>query len=373
MTVSGSCHPSFEPLRDLLTRCLADGTDVGACVAVIHDGELVADLWGGEAAPGRAWQQDTIVQTWSVTKTMSALTLLVLADRDMIDLDAPVRSYWEEFSSEQVLVRHVLGHTSGYAGWTDAIRVEELMDLPYAEAMLATQQPWWEPGTASGYHMLSHGHLLDRIVRGATGATLAEQFRTLVAEPLGADFHLGVPDEALDRCADLIPPPSGGIDVASLPEGNLLVPTLTNPRLDIAGLCNTASWRQVSVAAANGHGNARSIAQIQSVVSRGGGDLLSKETLERIFEVQAEGPDLVLQVPLRWGIGYALPHPTAPAVPAGRVCWWTGYGGSIVVNDLDRRTTVAYTMNRMVPHFTSSARTDGYLRTAFACLEEALS
>src|SRR4051812_16490415 len=299
---------------------------------------------------------------------MSALTMLVLADRGVVDLDAPVATYWTDFARDDVLVRHVLGHASGYAGWSEPLDAAGLMDLPYAEAMLAAQQPWWEPGTASGYHMLSHGHLLDGIVRGATGSTLAEQFRTLVAEPLGADFHLGVPEDALGRCADLVAPPQGTIDIAALPEGNLLVPTLANPFIDVGGFCNTAPWRRVSVAAANGHGNARSVARIQSVVSHGGEvdgvRLLSKETLDRIFEVQADGPDLVLLVPLRWGIGYALPPPTAPAVPEGRVCWWTGYGGSIIVNDLDRRTTVAYAMNRMVGHFTSSPRTDGYLRTA---------
>jgi CubicO group peptidase (beta-lactamase class C family) len=106
------------------------------------------------------------------------------------------------------------------------------------------------------------------------------------------------------------------------------------------------------------------------VVSHGGEvdgiRLLSPEMVDRIFEVQADGPDLVLFVPLKWGIGYGLPQPfSAPAVPDGRVCWWTGWGGSIVVNDLDRRVTFAYAMNRMVDHFTSSPRTDGYVRAAF--------
>ena len=371
--VPGHAHPAFAPLADLLEANLADGTDAGASLAVVHDGELLVDLWGGGAAPGRPWERDTLVHTWSITKTMSALTALVLVDRGELDLDAPVRLYWPAFSRDDVLVRHVLGHTSGYAGWTEPLDAAGLMDLPYSEALLAAQRPWWEPGTASGYHLLSHGHLLDAIVRGATGSTLADRFRTLVAEPLGADFHLGVPDGALDRCADLVPPPPGSIDVASLPGGNFFVRTLANPFLDVGGFCNTARWRRVPVAAANGHGNARSIARIQSAVSHGGEvdgvRLLSEETLSRVFEVQSDGSDLVLLVPLRWGIGYALPTPTAPAVPDGRVCWWTGYGGAIVVNDLDRRTTVAYAMNRMVPHFTSSPRTDGYLRTAFACLD----
>jgi CubicO group peptidase (beta-lactamase class C family) len=374
MTVQGSCHPSYEPLRDLLASRLADGTEAGASVAVLHDDELVADLWGGEARPGEPWREDTIVQVWSVTKTMAALTVLVLVDRGVLDLDAPVSSYWPEFRHSDVLVRHLLAHTSGMAGWTETLSVDGLLDLERSERMLAEQEPWWEPGTASGYHMVSYGHLLDGLVRAATGSPLAEQFRTLVAEPLGADFHLGVPDDALSRCADLVPPPSGGLDHALLPEGNLLVPTIVNPLLDVGGFCNTAEWRRVSVAGANGHGNARSIARAQSVVSHGGEvggvRLLSPGTVDRIFDVQADGPDLVLMVPLRWGVGYGLAQPvSAPAVPGGRVCWWTGYGGAIVVNDLDRRVTVAYAMNRMENHFTSSARTDGYVRTAFDCVE----
>ena len=373
MTVSGTCAPSFEPLRDLLAGNLADGTDAGASVAVIQDGELVADLWGGEARPGEPWEEDTVVQVWSVGKTMAALTTLVLADRGELDLDAPVSTYWKEFRRDDVLVRHLLSHTSGYAGWTQPLDVAGLLDLETSERMLAEQEPWWEPGTASGYHMIGYGHLLDGLVRGATGIPLADQFRTLVAEPLGADFHLGVPESELARCADLRPPTESSLDLAALPEGNFLVPTIVNPILDVGNLCNTAEWRQVSVAGANGHGNARGIARAQSVVSHGGEvggvRLLSPEMVDRIFEVQADGPDLVLFVPLTWGIGYGLPNAvSAPAVPEGRVCWWTGWGGSIVVNDLDRRVTVAYAMNRMVDHFTSSGRTDAYVRTAFGCL-----
>jgi CubicO group peptidase (beta-lactamase class C family) len=374
MTVSGTCSPSFEPLRELLARNLADGTDVGASLAVVHDGELVADLWGGEARPGAPWAEDTVVQVWSISKTMAALTVLVLADRGAIDLDAPVASYWPGFRRDDVLVRHLLSHTSGYAGWTEPLDVPGLLDLETSERMLAEQEPWWEPGTASGYHMISYGHLLDGMVRGATGVPLAAQFRTLVAGPLGADVHLGVPEAVLPRCADLVPPTESSLDISALPEGNFLVPTIVNPVLDVANLCHTPEWRAVSVAGVNGHGSARGIARAQSVVSHGGEvdgvRLLSPETLERAFEVQADGADLVLLVPLTWGIGYALPNAaTAPAVPDGRVLWWTGWGGSIVVNDLDRRTTFAYAMNRMVDHFTSSPRTDEYVRTAFDCLE----
>ncbi|GAB3865217.1 EstA family serine hydrolase [Nocardioides maradonensis] len=373
MTVHGTSTSGFEPLHDLLAANLADGTDLGASLAVVRDGELVVDLWGGTATPGVEWQEDTIVQVWSVTKTMAAITALVLVDRGVLDLEAPVQRYWPEFRDDRVLVRHVLSHTSGFPGWTAPLTIEGLLDLPYANSLLAEQDAWFEPGSASGYNMVCYGHLVDGLVRGATGQPLSDVFAELVAAPLGADFHLGVPDADLARCADLVPPPPGGLDLGALPPDNMLIPTLVNPVLDMAG-CNTPKWRRVSVAGANGHGNARSIARIQSVVSHGGEvdgvRLLSKETIDRIFEEQADGTDKVLLVPLRWGIGYALPQPlSAPAVPEGRVCWWTGYGGAVVVNDLDRRVTVAYAMNRMVDHFTSSERTDTYLRTAFACLD----
>jgi len=373
-SVHGSSDAAFEPLRDLLARNLADGTDAGASVAVVHDGELVVDLWGGATAAGDPWAEDSLVMVWSVTKTMAALTTLVLADRGELDLDAPVSAYWKEFGRDDVLVRHVLSHTSGYAGWTETLDVAGLLDLERSELMLAEQDPWFEPGSESGYSMICYGHLVDGLVRAATGTPLADQFRTLVAEPLGADFHLGVPKAELPRCVDLIAPDMTGIDLSALPADSLYLRTVVNPLLDVQQGCNSEEFRGVSVAGINGHGNARSIALAQSVVSHGGEvggvRLLSEQTVDRIFEVQADGPDRVLfGAPLRWGIGYALPTPAAPAVPSGRVCWWTGWGGSIVVNDLDRRTTVAYAMNKMVgSHLISSPRTDDYVRTAFDCI-----
>ena len=377
--IDGTCAEAFAPLRDVLDRNLADGTDVGASLAVVHDGELVADLWGGEARPGVPWTRDTIVQVWSVTKTMVGLAVLVLADRGEIDLDAPVASYWPEFGAagkERVLVRHLMGHTSGLPGWDAPITAEQCIDLEASEALLAAQAPWYEPGSAPAYQIIDHGHLLDGVVRAATGRPLAEVLREEVVVPLSGGspgFHLGVPDDALAHCADLLPPPPSQLDYSTLPPDHFLIRTAINPVLT-TGFCNDTPWRRSTVGGAAGHGNARGIAQVQSVVSHGGEvggvRLLSPETVDRIWEVQASGPDLVLMAPLTYGMGYALPTPSAPAVPDGKVCWWTGYGGSIVVNDAERRTTVAYAMNQMADHMVGSPRTDEYVATAFACLEK---
>jgi CubicO group peptidase (beta-lactamase class C family) len=375
--VDGTCADAFKPLHDVLERNLADGTDLGASVAVVHDGDLVVDLWGGEARPGQPWEHDTIVQVWSVTKAMVGLAALVLADRGVLDLDAPVAEYWPEFAAQgkgQVRVREVLGHRSGVPGWTRTVTVEDILDLELAEALLAEQEPWYEPGSAPAYQLINHGHLLDAIVRRAAGRPLADVLREDIVEPLGGGFHLGVPDDALGDCADLVPPPASGIDYSKLPPDNFLIRAGSNPLLT-TGVCNSDTWRRGAVGGMGGHGNARAVAKVQAAVSHGGTvggvDLLSPATIERIFEVQSDGTDLMLMVPLQFGIGFALPGGSSPAVPTGRVCWWTGYGGSIVVNDLDRRTTMAYTPNRMDNHYVASARTDEYVRTAFACLEDA--
>jgi CubicO group peptidase (beta-lactamase class C family) len=368
----GTCPEAFAPLRDLLEKNLATGDDVGASLAVVHDGELVVDLWGGEARPGVPWTRDTMVQVWSVTKTMSALALLIQVERGLIDLDAPVAQYWPDFGAhgkDRVLVRQLLGHSSGVPGWGPPVTVEDICDLEKGEAILAAEEPWYEPGSAPAYQVICHGHLIDGVLRGATGRTIADVLHEEVLAPLGGGFRLGVPADELDLCADLINPPPSGIDYAALGADHFLIRTSINPLLVPDGVCNTAAWRRSAVGGAGGHGNARGIAQAQALISHGGEygglRLFSPETIDRVLEVQAEGPDLVLTIPVRFGMGYALPMAMAPAIPDGRVCWWTGYGGAIVVNDLDTRTTFAYAPNKLADHMVASPRTDAYVRAAF--------
>ncbi|MEZ0579097.1 serine hydrolase domain-containing protein [Nocardioides sp. MH1] len=373
--VDGSCAEGFAPLRDLLASNLADGIDAGAAVAVVHDGELVVDLWGGEARPGVPWRADTVVMTWSVTKVMAALTVLVLADRGIVDLDQRVAHYWPEFGAhgkDGVLVRHLLSHTSGVPGWSRPVTVEDLLAGARAADWLADEEPWCAPGGRSAYQIVDHGHLLDGLVRRAAGRPLADVFREDVAGPFGADFMIGVPEEEQHRCADLIAPPPSGVDYSQLPPDSFLLRTMANPLL-VPAVCNTAAWRRGAVGSVGGHGNARGVAQVQAVVSHGGEyagrRLLQETTIERILDVQADGPDQVLLQAVTFGIGFGLPTPSAPAVPGGRTCWWSGYGGAVVVNALDSRTTVAYTPNRMASHLLASPRTDAYLRTAFSCVD----
>jgi CubicO group peptidase (beta-lactamase class C family) len=145
--IHGSCDDSFAPVKEAFAGNLNTGKDIGASVALFIDGQPVVDLWGGyfDGTYTRPWERDTIVQTFSTTKTMTALCALLLADRGEIDLHAPVAKYWPEFAAEgksTIEVRHVLGHTSGVPGWTEPISVNDLYDTVRSTEMLARQAPW---------------------------------------------------------------------------------------------------------------------------------------------------------------------------------------------------------------------------------------
>src|SRR5581483_5263521 len=210
--VHGTFDARFAGVRDALDWTLSEGLDVGASAAVFVDGEPVVDIWGGLAdeAAGTPWERDTITNVWSTTKTMTALCALILADRGELDLHAPVARYWPEFKSggkDRIEVRHLLGHTAGLSGWAEPLAPEELADWDRCTELLAGQEPWWEPGTASGYHAVTQGYLVGEVVRRISGRSLGTFFREEVAEPLGADFHIGLPPEHDGRVARLIPHP----------------------------------------------------------------------------------------------------------------------------------------------------------------------
>jgi CubicO group peptidase (beta-lactamase class C family) len=355
--VQGQCSERFEPLKALLESFIDSGRDVGASLALSIDGETLVDVWGGwvDAARVQPWQRDTIINVWSTTKPMTSLAVLMLIDRGEIDPDAPVARYWPEFAANgkgAITVRQVLAHASGVSGWAEPVRVEDLFDWEKSTSMLAAQAPWWPPGSASGYHALNYGHLLGEIVRRVTGQTLGQFFAKEIAKPLGADFHIGLADSEFRRVA-LVVPPEQGLDVSAIPRETPSYKTLANPQLD-ARESWTEDWRRAELGACNGHGNARSVMRVQSVVANGGElggvRLLSQKTVDRIFNTEIEGVDVVLGAPLRFGLGYGLPNrEVTPFIPAGRKAFWGGWGGSIVIVDADHRMAFSYVMNRMEP------------------------
>jgi CubicO group peptidase (beta-lactamase class C family) len=368
--VSGTWDARFEPVRDALAAQL-EIEELGASIVVDIDGSVVVDIWGGwcDAERTRPWAQDTITNVWSTTKTITNLAALMLVDRGLLDVYAPVATYWPEFAAngkDRIEVRHVLSHTSGVSGWEAPFTVQDMYDWETATTRLAAQAPWWEPGTASGYHAANQGHLVGELVRRITGEPLKRFVAQEIAGPLGADFQIGALEEDWGRIAPVVPPPPLPIDFAALDPNSPVYKTFTGPPLG-ADAANTPAWRHADMGATNGHGNARSVARIIKALSLGGAvdgtRLLSPDTIALIFDEQSHGPDLVLGVPLRFGIGYALPETdTLPYVSQERCCYWGGWGGSVIIADLDRRLTISYMMNRMAPGIIGSDRSEAYVR-----------
>jgi len=375
--LQGGCDPRFPLVAEALQDSLNTGEELGAAIAVDLDGELVVDVWGGHRDEARTelWKHDTLVNIWSATKLVTALAVLVLVERRELDLDAPVARYWPDFAAagkQDVLVRQVMGHTSGVSGWEQPVRLRDMYDLEASTARLAAQAPWWAPGTASGYHAATQGPLLGELVRRTSGLSLTRFVAEELAGPLGVDVQIGAAEADAVRIAPVVAPPPLDVDPRTLDLASVQVRTVLGPLLS-ADAANSPAWRGAELGALNGHATARGLARLLSVLSLGGQAsglrLLSPAVVERTLEVQADGTDLVLQVPLRWGMGFGLPQPqTFPYLPTGRLLVWGGWGGSLVVMDLERRMTVAYVMNRMGAGTIGSPRSAAYLRAAYVSL-----
>jgi CubicO group peptidase (beta-lactamase class C family) len=344
---------------------------------VFIDGEPVVDIWGGyfDGSFTREWGRDTIACCHSTTKTMTTMAALVAADRGLIDLDARVADYWPEFAQngkENILVRNVLGHASGVAGWDESVTWDDVCNLEYSTRLLEKQAPWWEPGTTSGYHGITIGHLVSGILKGATGRTLGQFFEDEIAGPLGADFHIGTGPEIDHRVAPFI----RAIPDPPQPSNPYIDRIKFNPDLN-PETSSSAAWRRAEIGGANGCGNARAVAKIHSALVTDEVDgvrLLSREIRERVLETQTDGVDLVLELPIRWGMGFALESPYIFDNSRGhRIAFWGGNGGSLAFVDFDERMTVSFVMNRWIEGRYEMERHDRILKAAYDSLESKAS
>lgn len=366
--VHGTLAPGFEPVREIMAANIASGADLGTSFAVTQNGEMLVDLWGGWAdiAKTRPWERDTIVNVWSTTKTMTALCALMLADRGRIDFAAPVAEYWPEFAQngkQGVTVAHLMSHTAGLPTWDEPLAKEELYDWDLCVRRLAAQKPRWEPGTVAAYHAITQGYLIGEVVRRADGRSLGTFFRKEVAEPLGADFRIGLPEREDHRVAEMIPPDR---DPAAKPG---------NPPIDPVDT-RTRAWRAAEIPAAGGTGNARAVAAIHAILANGGEAqgkrFLSEAGVRRALEVQFVGTDRALGMPARYGLGFGVAgEGTLIPFPNPNSIYWGGWGGSLALIDMDARTSIAFMMNRMAGGTVGDTRAFSLARASWDALRPA--
>ncbi len=384
-TIQGDCHQRFAPVRAAFETSFRERDEVGAALSVVVDGEKVVDLWGGWADQARTqpWERDTLVNVYSCTKAMVALCAQRLVSEGKLDLDAPVADYWPEFAQagkERVPVRWLLGHRAGLAAVRDVLPGEALYDWSAMTAALAAEKPWWTPGDSHGYHAVTFGWLVGELVRRVSGRSVGRYFREEIAEPLGADFHIGLDEAEHVRVAEMSPismmPTEDGMGLAMLilsdPEG-LQARAFMNPPSMAHGV-NHAAWRSAEIPGANGHGTARALARIYGTLARGGDQdgvhLLDAAGIERCRTEESFGADLVLAVPTRFGGGFMLTQdrPDARFGPNPGAFGHPGAGGALGFADPESKVGFGYVVNRMGPHILLDPRATALVDAVYGAL-----
>ena len=361
-TVQGTYDPAFTSVADAFAANFADRGEIGASLCILADGKPVVDLWGGIATPASKapWQQDTIVPVYSCTKAATALCLHLLADRGLVDLDAPVARYWPEFAAngkEQVTVRMLLNHSAGLPALRDPVAPNGFTDFEATAARFAAEQPFWEPGTANGYHMLSFGWLVGEVVQRVSGKSLGQFFRDEIAGPLGLDFWIGLPIAEETRLAQAIP----FVAPAGAPQSDFTKALLADPgSIQFLSYLNTGGfdmnkrvYRSTENGGAGGVANARALAGLFAPLT-GDKGYLSRARINAMRRPSMETErDETLLIPTRFGEGFMLsmPNPGQPAgasVRLGEAAFGhVGMGGSIGFADPEARLAMGYAMNKL--------------------------
>lgn len=349
--VSGHCDARFAALREAFAATFADGFAIGACVAVVIDGEPVVDLWAGHRDARRSlpWERDTLVCMMSVSKALAALCVLRLADRGALDLDAPVARIWPEFAAAgkaQITVAQVLGQEAGLP-FADAAAEGSLWQPGAVAAALEAQAPEWPPGSTPCYHSFTAGMLYAEIVRRVDGRAIGRFFADEIAAPFGIDFHLGLDAVADARRADYVATPGtpswdGITRRAASPLNRAWRPLPADEDV------NSPDWRGGEFPSANGHGNARAVARLYALLAGRTAPPLSRALLERAITARWDGVEAMTRRHFRYGLGFMLDCPPFPLV-GPRNFGHPGVGGAVAFGDPDRGLGFGFAVNRMVP------------------------
>jgi len=354
--IGGTCAPGYESVRAAFAENFASRDEIGASVAVVAAGRPVVNMWAGWADLDRTrpWQADTLTNVWSTTKALTSLCAHILIDRGELDPDATVARYWPEFAvagKQDITVRWVMSHRAGLAGVAAPLAVEDYYDWEKITSLLAAQAPLWAPGTAAGYHPVTFGYLVGEIVRRVTGRTIGRFLAGEVAGPLGADAHIGLGPGDLGRCSEMREVRPTEDEQAELAKAYAsahpaAIAALLNPMLTGAE-ANSPRWRQAEIPAANGHCTALGLATIFGALADGSARLVSARTLDAACTGQGRRVDLVLGVPLEFGLGFGLSGPEHHYGPNPTAFGHDGFGGSAVCADPSTGIAFAYVMNRM--------------------------
>jgi CubicO group peptidase (beta-lactamase class C family) len=362
--IDGYCDPRFVPVRDAFAGNFANHGERGAAVCLSVDGRVVVDLCGGwaDADARRPWAPNTLVNMFSIGKAMTALCAVMLVSDGVLDVDAPVARYWPAFGAadkETVTVRQVLSHQAGLPAVRHRLEAGAMLDWQGMCLTLAAEAPWWEPGSAHGYHVNTFGYLVGEVVRRVSGQRFGRFFRDRVSGPLGADVHFGVGEADDARVAWFLghDTPSPELEPEGLSRDQLMeYNAYANPSgLSGMGVVNSRAWRAAEIPSTNGHASARGVARVFGALAGGGSldgvRLTDPDPLRAATTEQVSGDDLILHRASRFGLGFQLTQPERPLGPNPGAFGHFGAGGSLGFCDPAARVAFGYVMNTMGPRW----------------------
>ncbi|OBY92918.1 EstA family serine hydrolase [Pseudomonas sp. AU11447] len=381
MTLNGHCDPRFTPVADAFSALFEDPQERGAALCVQVGGETVVDLWAGSAGkePGQDWQADTLLNLFSCTKTFAAVAALQLVGEGRLDLDAPVARYWPEFEQagkQGITVRQLLCHRAGLPAIREPLAPEALYDWDTMTAALAGETPWWTPGAEHGYAPITYGWLIGEVIRRVDGREPGAAIVERTAKPLGLDFHIGLDDAEFHRVAHIARGKGNLGDAAAqrllrtmmTDAAALSTRAFTNPP-SVLTSTNKPEWRRMSQPAANGHGNARSLAGFYDGLLQG--KLLDEALLAELTREHAVGEDRTLLTCTRFGLGCMLDQPNVANATYGlgpQAFGHPGAGGSIGFADPERELAFGFVVNTLGPYVLMDPRAQRLARLAGDCL-----
>jgi len=377
--VGGSVAAGFEAVEEAFAANFERHGEVGAACSIYLHGKQVVDLWGGVTTPGGSepYTADTLQMVWSTTKGVVAMAAHILAQEGKLDFDAPVVEYWPEFAAEgksKIPVRWLFCHKSGLAAVDRPLGLADVVAWTPCVEALAAQRPYWEPGTAHGYHTWTYGWLAGEVIRRVTGKSVGTFVAERIAKPLQAEFWIGLPEAMSSRVAPVLPPaPQPGAPpdpwAARLADPTSLAhKSWANPAVPPTAFNDHQFW-SAEVPAGNGIGTARALSRLYAacIGDVDGVRLLKPETLEQATRTQARGEDLVQGYETRFGTGFQLSFPFRPMAGEGSFGHY-GSGGSVGFAHAPLGISFGYTMNQMRPVYGKDPRTSGLVEALLACL-----
>ncbi|MGH9111576.1 MAG: serine hydrolase domain-containing protein [Acidimicrobiales bacterium] len=375
----------FSRVRDAFASNWEHHGEVGAAVCIYLDGMPVVDLRGGwrDRDADTEYPADGLQVVYSATKGITAMAVAMLVERGALDLDAPVARYWPEFAAggkANITIRSVLSHQAGLPAVDTPLTTEQVLAVDPILRALETQAPLWPVGEGHGYHAFTLGWIIGEVVRRVTGVPIGVFVTDSICGPLGTEFWIGLPAELESRVVPLLVPPAP----ASQEELEFLLRvagpgTLGERALSIDGalvvadldgtLFNTREYHASSMPAGNGISNAASMARMYAacIGAVDGVRLVGPSTLAEFARVHSDGPDRVLAMQTRFGLGF------------GRECelfyfgsdtafGHYGAGGSAAFADPETGLAFAYVMNYMATRLGHDPRATALVDAARACL-----